>query len=86
MKNNDELTASIKLTNTGKLKGKEVVQLYIRDKFASSTRPVKELKGFKIIDLNPGETKNISFKINSKMLEYYTLLQAIELLAMIVMQ
>ena len=72
MKNNDELTASIKLTNTGKLKGKEVVQLYIRDKFASSTRPVKELKGFKMIDLNPGETKNISFKINSKMLEYYS--------------
>ena len=72
IKDNDELIASVKLTNSGKLKGKEVVQLYIKDKFASSTRPVRELKGFQMIELNPGETKNVSFKINSKMLEFYS--------------
>tara|TARA_B100001057_G_scaffold228948_1_gene229211 strand:- start:8889 stop:11168 length:2280 start_codon:yes stop_codon:yes gene_type:complete len=72
IKDNDELIASVKLTNSGKLKGKEVVQLYIKDKFASSTRPVRELKGFQMIELNPGESKNVSFKINSKMLEFYS--------------
>jgi beta-glucosidase len=72
IKDNDELIASVKLTNSGKLKGKEVIQLYIKDKFASSTRPVRELKGFQMIELNPGETKNVSFKINSKMLEFYS--------------
>ena len=72
IKDNDELIASVKLTNSGKLKGKEVVQLYIKDKFASSTRPVRELKDFQMIELNPGETKNVSFKINSKMLEFYS--------------
>ena len=72
IKDNDEVIASVKLTNSGKLKGKEVVQLYIKDKFASSTRPVRELKGFQMIELNPGETKNVSFKINSKMLEFYS--------------
>ena len=72
IKDNDELIASVKLTNSGKLKGKEVVQLYIKDKFASSTRPVRELKGFQMIELNPGETKNVSFKINSKMLKFYS--------------
>ena len=72
IKDNDELIASVKLTNSGKSKGKEVVQLYIKDKFASSTRPVRELKGFQMIELNPGETKNVSFKINSKMLEFYS--------------
>ena len=72
IKDNDELIASVKLTNSGKLKGKEVVQLYIKDKFASSTRPVRELKGFQMIELNSGETKDVSFKINNKMLEFYS--------------
>ena len=68
----DELVASLELSNTGKIKGKEIVQLYINDKYSSSTRPVKELKGFKVIELEPGETRNVSFKINNKILEYFS--------------
>src|SRR5690606_8997261 len=69
---NGELTVSIDLKNTGKVDGKEVVQMYIRDLVGSSTRPVRELKGFELVGLKPGESKTISFKINSKLLEYYT--------------
>ncbi len=53
----------VDVTNTGKVKGEEVVQVYIRDIFSSVTRPVKELKGFKRIYLNPGETKTVEFDI-----------------------
>jgi beta-glucosidase len=69
---NGTITASIDLRNAGKVAGKEVVQLYIRDLFASSTRPVKELKGFELVTLNPGETRTVSFTINKKLLEFYT--------------
>ena len=59
----------MKITNTGKLKGKDVVQMYIRDHYGSLARPVKELKGFELVELNPGETKEVSFEIdNSKFL------------------
>lgn len=54
---------TVDVTNTGKLKGDEVVQLYIRDEVSSITRPVKELKGFKRIALDPGETKTVKFTI-----------------------
>lgn len=67
-----ELSVRIDLTNTGKYEGKEVVQLYIQDLFASRARPVKELKNFKMISLKPGETKEVSFTINSKSLEFYS--------------
>lgn len=69
---NNEIEVSVKLTNTGKFEGKEVVQLYIRDLFASTTRPVKELKDFKMVSLKPNETKNISFTISKKTLEFYS--------------
>ena len=52
------------------LSGEEVVQLYIRDEFASITRPVKELKGFQKIKLKPGETKKVSFEIKPEMLSF----------------
>lgn len=71
LKGNKTLTASVQLTNTGTRKGKEVVQLYIRDVVGSITRPVKELKGFQKIELNPGETKTISFKITPDDLKFY---------------
>lgn len=61
----------IKLTNTGTLKGKEVVQLYIQDTYASVTRPVKELKGFQLVELEPGESKNITFTLTDKELGFY---------------
>ncbi|MBU2945303.1 beta-glucosidase BglX [Zobellia uliginosa] len=67
-----ELKVSFDLSNTGKYEGKEVVQLYIQDLFASRARPVKELKDFKMVSLKPGETKNVSFTISAKKLEFYS--------------
>ena len=57
-----------KVTNTGKMDGDEVVQLYIRDVLASVARPVMELKGFQRIHLAVGETKEVSFTITPTML------------------
>jgi len=65
-----EITVSVKVTNTGTMKAKEVVQLYIKDEIGSVTRPDKELKGFEKITLNPGEAKTVSFTITPKMLEF----------------
>ena len=67
---NSEITVSVDLTNSGKLKAKEVVQLYLKDEIGQVTRPDKELKGFQKMELNPGETKTISFTITPKMLEF----------------
>ncbi|MDU1903282.1 MAG: beta-glucosidase BglX [Dysgonomonas sp.] len=71
MNSNGEITASVTVTNSGKFAGKEVVQLYIRDIVGSITRPVKELKGFEKIDLKPGESKTVSFKITPELLKFY---------------
>jgi beta-glucosidase len=65
------LKLTVNLKNTGKVKGREVVQLYIRDLIASTTRPVKELKGFQLVDLEPGESKSVTFTIDESMLEFY---------------
>lgn len=80
IKDSTLLTATITITNTGKRAGAEVVQLYIQDIVGSITRPVKELKGFKKIWLNPGESKRVSFEITPDLLEFYNydLLQTIE--------
>jgi beta-glucosidase len=59
--------------NTGKREGKEVVQLYIQDKVASVTRPVKELKAFQKISLAPGEKKTVNFVITTQQLAFYNL-------------
>lgn len=67
------LTASVTLTNTGKLAGEEVAQLYIHDPLASVSRPVKELKGFQKVLLQPGESRDISFEITPDMLAFYRL-------------
>ena len=66
-----KITVSVAVTNTGKRKGKEVVQLYIRDKYASITRPVKELKGFELLELLPGEKKIVDFELTEKELGFY---------------
>ncbi len=71
MKANQNITASVTVTNTSKTAGNEVVQLYIRDMVGSITRPVKELKGFQKIELKAGETKNITFTINVNDLKFY---------------
>ncbi len=66
------LTAHAKLTNTGKRAGTEVVQLYIRSLAASAgPRPVRELKGFQKVRLEPGESRDISFSISEPELGYY---------------
>ncbi|MET4547779.1 beta-glucosidase [Pedobacter africanus] len=67
----ESIMASVEVKNTGTVAGKEVVQLYIRDLEGSSTRPVKELKGFQKISLNAGESKTISFKITEEDLKFY---------------
>ena len=65
------LTATVELENTGQRAGDEVVQLYIRDVAASITRPVKELKGFQRITLQPGEKKRVEFKLTARELGFY---------------
>ncbi|MGZ3757794.1 MAG: beta-glucosidase BglX [Mucilaginibacter sp.] len=65
------LKVTFKLTNTGKYTGEEVVQLYLRDRVASVTRPVKELKDFKKIELLPSESKTITFEIDANKLSFY---------------
>lgn len=62
---------SVAVTNSGNYDGEEVVQLYIRDKVASVTRPVKELKNFKKISLKKGETQTVSFELNVNDLKFY---------------
>lgn len=62
---------SVEVTNSGKIKGDEVVQLYIRDDFSSVTRPVKELKDYKRITLEPGESTTVSFSISPEKLAFY---------------
>lgn len=64
------LTASVQLKNTGKAAGTQVVQLYLRDVAASIARPVKELKGFERVELQPGEARKISFEITEPMLRF----------------
>lgn len=65
------IEVTVPVTNTGKKAGKEVVQLYLRDLVASTTRPVIELKGFELIELQPGETKEVTFEITNDLLEFY---------------
>ena len=60
------------MKNTGEYAGKEVVQLYLRDIVGSIARPMKELKGFEMIELKPGETKTVTFEIDNSLLEFYS--------------
>jgi beta-glucosidase len=62
---------SLNITNSGKIAGDEIVQMYIRDKVSSVTRPVKELKGFRRISLKPGERKKVTFHITPESLAFH---------------
>lgn len=66
----ESTTILVDVTNTGKVAGDEVVQMYIRDKFSSVSRPVKELKGFKKVSLKPGESKTIALTISPESLSF----------------
>ncbi len=71
LKGDETLTASVTITNTGKLAGEEVVQLYLQDPVASISLPVKELKNFKKVMLQPGEKKVVDFEITTDDLKFY---------------
>ncbi len=67
----DKLTVSLKVSNKGRLAGDELVQLYLRDRVASVVRPVKELRGFRRIHLQPGQTRELSFVIEREQLSFF---------------
>lgn len=71
MTQDGSITASVKLTNTGKREATETVQLYIRDLVGSVSRPVRELKGFERVTLKPGESRTVKFDITPDMLKFY---------------
>lgn len=68
---NDRIRLSIPVSNVGKTTGKEVVQLYVRDVKSSVPRPVRELKGFRKIELAPGQTRHVAFEIDRTALSFY---------------
>jgi beta-glucosidase len=71
LKGTDRLQATLTLTNTGKVAGEEVVQVYIQDPVASISRPVKELRNFRKLMLKPGEQQDITFDITVDDLVFY---------------
>ena len=68
---NGSVTASVTVTNTGSRDGDEIVQLYIHDIYATTTRPVKELKGFKKVHIAAGQSAQVDFTITADELSYY---------------
>ena len=68
---NQTVDVSVEVTNKGKMAGEEIVQLYIRDNVSSVTRPVKELKRYKRVALEPGETKTVTMNIDAESLAFY---------------
>ena len=71
IKDTDTLTVSVDVTNTGSMAGKEGVQLYVSDVESTVIRPVKELKGFDKVDLQPGETKTVTFTLGKRAFAYW---------------
>jgi beta-glucosidase len=67
----DGLTVSVDVTNTGKMAGKEVVQVYVQDHESRLVRPTKELKGFAKVELQPGETKTVNVSLDLRAFSYY---------------
>lgn len=68
----DTVTVTANVTNTGKVAGDEVVQLYIHQKFGSDSRPMRELKGFERVSLKPGESRTVSFELGPEQLKYWS--------------
>ena len=74
MTRDEKIIASVKITNKGSFDGEEIVQMYINDPAAKMvSRPMKELKDFKRVAVKAGSTVEVSFEIDNKMLEYYTI-------------
>ena len=72
MKDTDGMEVSVDIKNTGKVAGKEVVQLYVADQESTVIRPIKELKGFEKVELAPGETKTVTFRLDKRAFAYYS--------------
>ena len=72
MKDTDSMEVSVDIKNTGKVAGKEVVQLYVADQESTVIRPIKELKGFEKVELAPGETKTVTFRLDKRAFAYYS--------------
>jgi len=72
----EPVIVTLTVKNTGKVAGKEIIQLYVSDPKSRLQRPVKELKGFSKLALNPGESKEVSFTLNSRDFSYYDARQA----------
>ena len=70
-KDKDGLTVSVDVTNTGKVVGKEVVQLYVHDQKSELVRPPKELKAFTKVELQPGETRTVTLALDFRAFAYY---------------
>lgn len=70
-KDTDTISVSVKITNTGSVPGKEIVQLYVRDVESEAIRPVQELKGFAKVELQPGESRTVSFELDKRAFAYY---------------
>lgn len=71
IKDTDTLTVSVDITNTGSMAGREVVQLYVSDVESTVIRPVKELKGFDKVELQPGETRTVTFTLGKRAFAYW---------------
>ena len=71
MKKDGKITVTCTITNSGSYAGEEIVQLYLRDRVASVVRPVRELKDFKKIMLQPGESRTLNFTIDKEKLSFY---------------
>jgi len=71
LKDTDTITVSVDVTNTGAIAGKEIVQLYISDKTGAAVRPVRELKAFEKVSLQPGETKAVTFELEKRAFAWY---------------
>ena len=69
--NGGEVNITLDVKNTGDRKGDEVIQLYINDVISSTSKPVKELKGYEKISLDPGETKTVKLKLTPEDLSLY---------------
>ena len=72
LQENSTIMVTVDVKNTSNTDGKEVVQLYIQDLYGSVTRPVRELKGFDLVEVKAGQTKTVTFEIDKKTIEFYT--------------
>jgi len=68
---NETLNVKVKVKNTGNVRGKEIIQLYVKDIESRVNRPEKELKGFEKIQLEPGEEKTVTFNLDKRTFAYY---------------